>query len=77
MMYPILCKVKFETLHHAFRKREIWVQILFSVFVNWIIAPFLMVMPVVPSSSVHMLMDTPSLHCRGPFYRTSLVSEKV
>ncbi|MCJ1452922.1 hypothetical protein MMC28_003267 [Mycoblastus sanguinarius] len=42
MMYPILCKVKFETLHHAFRKREIWIQIAFSVFVNWIIAPFLM-----------------------------------
>ncbi|KAK4693862.1 arsenite transporter, partial [Lecanoromycetidae sp. Uapishka_2] len=42
MMYPILCKVKFETLHHAFRKRDIWVQIAFSIFVNWIIAPFLM-----------------------------------
>ena len=42
MMYPILCKVKFETLHYAFRKREIWIQILFSIFVNWIIAPFLM-----------------------------------
>jgi len=42
MMYPILCKVKFETLHHAFRKRDIWIQIAFSVFVNWIIAPFLM-----------------------------------
>lgn len=42
MMYPILCKVKFETLHHAFRKREIWIQIAFSIFVNWIIAPFLM-----------------------------------
>lgn len=43
MMYPILCKVKYETLHLAFRQREIWVQILFSIFVNWIIAPFLMV----------------------------------
>ena len=43
MMYPILCKVKYETLHLAFRERRIWVQILFSIFVNWIIAPFLMV----------------------------------
>lgn len=43
MMYPILCKVKYETLHLAFRTRTIWVQILFSVFVNWIMAPFLMV----------------------------------
>lgn len=45
-MYPILCKVKYETLHHAFRHRGIWIQILFSVFVNWIIAPFLMVNPI-------------------------------
>lgn len=42
MMYPILCKIKFETLHHVFRQRAIWVQIAFSIFVNWIIAPFLM-----------------------------------
>jgi hypothetical protein len=43
MMYPILCKVRFETLHHIFRKREIWVQIGFSIVVNWIIAPLVMV----------------------------------
>ncbi|QSZ28703.1 hypothetical protein DSL72_003203 [Monilinia vaccinii-corymbosi] len=42
MMYPILCKVKFETLHHVFQKKEIWVQIGFSLVVNWIIAPFVM-----------------------------------
>lgn len=42
MMYPILCKVRFESLHHAFRKRDIWTQLAFSVFLNWIIAPFLM-----------------------------------
>ena len=42
MMYPILCKVKYEALHHTFRKRDIWVQIGFSIVVNWIIAPFLM-----------------------------------
>lgn len=43
MMYPILCRVRFESLHHVFRKREIWRQVAFSVFVNWIIAPFFMV----------------------------------
>ncbi|KAL1965033.1 hypothetical protein VTN77DRAFT_6093 [Rasamsonia byssochlamydoides] len=42
MMYPILCKVRFESLHRVFRTREIWIQIAFSVFVNWIVAPFLM-----------------------------------
>ncbi|KAJ5335759.1 uncharacterized protein N7506_005695 [Penicillium brevicompactum] len=42
MMYPILCKVRYESLHHVFRERGIWIQIAFSVFVNWIIAPFLM-----------------------------------
>lgn len=43
MMYPILCKVKYESLHRVFAHRQIWVQLAFSVFVNWIIAPFLMV----------------------------------
>ncbi|KAG9230220.1 sodium bile acid symporter family-domain-containing protein [Amylocarpus encephaloides] len=42
MMYPILCKVKYETLHRVFRKREIWTQIIFSIVVNWIVAPLLM-----------------------------------
>ncbi|KFZ20238.1 hypothetical protein V502_03256 [Pseudogymnoascus sp. VKM F-4520 (FW-2644)] len=42
MMYPILCKVQFETLHHVFREREIWIQILFSIVLNWIIAPLVM-----------------------------------
>ncbi|EED12226.1 arsenite efflux transporter (ArsB), putative [Talaromyces stipitatus ATCC 10500] len=42
MMYPILCKVRYEGLHHVFRTRQIWTQIAFSIFVNWIIAPFFM-----------------------------------
>lgn len=42
MMYPILCKVKYETLHHVFKKRDIWIQIGFSIVVNWIIAPLVM-----------------------------------
>lgn len=43
MMYPILCKVQYEMLHRVFRNRDIWIQISFSIFLNWIIAPFLMV----------------------------------
>lgn len=42
-MYPILCKVQYESLHKIFSKKELWKQIGFSVFINWIIAPFLMV----------------------------------
>ncbi|KAE8324728.1 hypothetical protein BDV24DRAFT_176739 [Aspergillus arachidicola] len=42
MMYPILCKVRYESLHHVLRARGIWVQIGFSIVVNWIIAPFFM-----------------------------------
>lgn len=43
MMYPILCKVKFETLHEVFQTKDIWVQIGFSLVVNWIVAPLVMV----------------------------------
>merc|ERR1711900_120259 len=42
MMYPILCKVQYETLHQVFAHRVIWVQLGFSIIVNWIIAPLLM-----------------------------------
>ncbi|KAI0161075.1 arsenical-resistance protein ACR3 [Hypoxylon sp. FL1284] len=42
MMYPILCKVRYEVLHEVFSHRGIWKQIAFSVFVNWVVAPFLM-----------------------------------
>ncbi|KAL2193550.1 sodium bile acid symporter family-domain-containing protein [Corynascus similis CBS 632.67] len=42
MMYPILCKVQYEILHRIFSHRGAWKQIGFSVFVNWIVAPFFM-----------------------------------
>ncbi|KAI4723499.1 arsenical-resistance protein ACR3 [Aureobasidium sp. EXF-10727] len=42
MMYPILCKVQYETLHLAFKTRELWIQVGFSIIVNWLVAPFLM-----------------------------------
>jgi ACR3 family arsenite transporter len=53
MMYPIMCKVKFETLHHVFSKRAICIQIGFSIFVNWIIAPFFMVSTITPNQTSH------------------------
>ncbi|QIW97928.1 hypothetical protein AMS68_003446 [Peltaster fructicola] len=42
MMYPILCKVRFETLHLLFKTKELWRQIGISFVLNWIIAPLLM-----------------------------------
>jgi ACR3 family arsenite transporter len=42
MMYPILCKVKYETLHLLLRERKLWIQIGISFVLNWIIAPLLM-----------------------------------
>ncbi|KAL6925250.1 hypothetical protein ACHAPO_009057 [Fusarium lateritium] len=42
MMYPILCKVRYESLHEVFSQRDVWKQILFSIFINWIVAPFVM-----------------------------------
>jgi len=43
MMFPILCKVRYETLHRLFRTRALWIQIAFSIVMNWIVAPLLMV----------------------------------
>jgi ACR3 family arsenite transporter len=43
MMYPILCKVRFETLHLLLRHRELWIQVGISFVLNWIIAPLFMV----------------------------------
>jgi ACR3 family arsenite transporter len=42
MMYPILCKVRFETLHLLLRSKELWRQIAISFILNWILAPLLM-----------------------------------
>ncbi|KJZ76951.1 hypothetical protein HIM_03828 [Hirsutella minnesotensis 3608] len=42
MMYPILCKVRYESLHKLLSQKAMWKQIGFSILVNWIIAPFLM-----------------------------------
>ncbi|KAL4726417.1 arsenicals resistance [Fusarium chlamydosporum] len=42
MMYPILCKVRYESLHEVFSQPDVWKQILFSIVINWLVAPFLM-----------------------------------
>jgi ACR3 family arsenite transporter len=51
MMYPILCKVQYERLHEVFRSRGVWIQLGFSLVVNWIVAPFIMVCPHLSPSS--------------------------
>lgn len=42
MMWPILTKVPFETLHKTFQTSRLWSQIGMSLLLNWIIGPFLM-----------------------------------
>ena len=73
MMYPILCKVKFETLHVMFGRRVLWVQIGFSIVVNWLVAPFVMVGPRRRWELDSLLISF--LRCswvsRGLFYPTS------
>ena len=43
MMYPILCKVRYESLHLLLRSKELWIQVLVSFILNWIVAPLIMV----------------------------------
>lgn len=43
MMYPILCKVRYETLHLLLASRTLWLHLLISFIFNWIIAPLFMV----------------------------------
>lgn len=43
MMYPILCKVRYETLHLLLSEKSLWIQILISFVLNWIVAPLFMV----------------------------------
>jgi arsenite transporter len=42
MMYPVLCKVRYETLHLLLSHRKLWVQVGISFILNWIFCPFLM-----------------------------------
>lgn len=78
MMYPILCKVRYESLHKLLLHRDIWKQIAFSVFVNWIVAPFVMVRTSHYHSGLaqrHMILTLAgSLHWLGPSYLTRKIS---
>jgi ACR3 family arsenite efflux pump ArsB len=70
MMYPILCKVKYETLHYVFRERKIWIQIGFSIIANWIVAPLVMVR----TTSTHSRFAILSLYSSawlGPSFQTN------
>ncbi|KAL3433103.1 hypothetical protein BDV09DRAFT_186932 [Aspergillus tetrazonus] len=41
MMYPILCKVRYETLHRSFREKSLWIQVAFSIVLGlaWAFLP--------------------------------------
>lgn len=42
MMWPILCRVSPGSLIPLFRHRQLWQHLAFSVVVNWIVSPLLM-----------------------------------
>lgn len=42
MMWPVLTKVKYEKMPEIFSNRKIWYHLTISLFLNWIIGPFLM-----------------------------------
>jgi len=43
MMYPVFCRIKYEELGALFKGKFMRSQLLFSLVVNWIVAPLLMV----------------------------------
>ncbi|GMM37503.1 hypothetical protein DASC09_048280 [Saccharomycopsis crataegensis] len=43
MMSPPLCKVEWENIHNILKQRRVYVQLLISLVLNWIICPLLMV----------------------------------
>ncbi|BGP18036.1 hypothetical protein JCM10213_008429 [Rhodosporidiobolus nylandii] len=42
MMWPILCRVSPTSLFKLFSQRQLWLHLAFSIFVNWIVAPLIM-----------------------------------
>lgn len=42
MMWPILTKVQYESLHKLFVTRNLYLHISISLLLNWIIGPFIM-----------------------------------
>jgi ACR3 family arsenite efflux pump ArsB len=71
MMYPILCKVRYESLFEIVKHPGLWKQILFSVIVNWIVAPFLMVSMVnsLRTTTVNLVDTFHSLPWLGPSFQ--------
>lgn len=41
-MWPILTKVEYEALPKIFSARRLWIHIIISMILNWIVGPFLM-----------------------------------
>jgi ACR3 family arsenite transporter len=62
MMWPILTKVQYEQLPKVFSGRQIWVQLGISLFLNWIIGPFIMLglawatLPDLPTYRIGVIM---------------------
>lgn len=42
MMWPVLCKVKYEVLGELLRDRVLWYNMMLSLFLNWVVGPALM-----------------------------------
>ncbi|KAK9897955.1 arsenical-resistance protein ACR3 [Cystobasidium minutum MCA 4210] len=42
MMWPVLTKVQYERLPELAMERKLWYQIALSLFLNWVIGPFMM-----------------------------------
>lgn len=42
MMIPILTKVRYESLSRTFLSRKLWIHLSFSLILNWIVGPFVM-----------------------------------
>ena len=39
MMWPVLCKVRYELLLELFRSRDLWRQVALSLVLNWLVGP--------------------------------------
>jgi ACR3 family arsenite efflux pump ArsB len=76
MMYPILCKVQYENLHRTFRAKKLWIQVAFSVVVNWIVAPLFMVGPLHELLGCALANSKYSWAWRGRFFPMKEGSEK-
>lgn len=42
MMWPVLCKVKYEVLGELLKDKVLWYNMMLSLFLNWVVGPALM-----------------------------------